>query len=329
MRLFAKAYHPQHDIPDLSGKVAIVTGANSGIGYHTALQLAAHGARVYLACRTPVKAHAAIETAEAAVPALKGSGRLAFLALDLASLRSCRRAAEDFVEKEGRLDILVNNAGRLSDEYLLTEDGIEQSVSVNHVGMSVFTHGLLGLLKKTAKQPDSDVRIVVVSSGAYRWAMKAPKFASLEDFNDFQGKEGSDDWWPKFTRYGTSKLMNLLWVPELQRRLDAENVPITVMALHPGTVSTDGLKAYSPWWLNVWISLTAITPTEGAHTTLFAATSKTVLAERAKFKGAYLEPFGRVVQPVRREVADRALATTLWETTEKIAADVLSRPKAG
>ncbi|KAI0061086.1 NAD-P-binding protein [Artomyces pyxidatus] len=321
-----KSYDPTRDIPNLSGKVIVVTGANAGIGYQTTAQLAVHGAKVYLACRTESKAREAIASLEAENPSLRGQGRLHFLLLELSSLQLSKSAAEEFIEKEQRLDVLVNNAGRLYDDYVLTKEGIERSIAVNHLGLAVFTNGLLPLLKNTAKEPGSDVRIVTVSSAAYQWAIKSPTFASLDDLNDYQGKMGSKGWWPKFTRYCTSKMMNLMWLSELQRRLDVEGVPITVIALHPGTVSTDALKQYSPWWLNVWISLTAIPPSSGAYTSLFAASSLQIAADRQKYKGAYLEPYGKIVKPVRKEVHDKALAGTLWETTERIVNEVLAVP---
>lgn len=319
------AYDPTYDIPDLTGKVIIVTGANSGIGFHTAKQLHAHGATVYLACRSEARAHAAMTEIEGEVGAAQS--RLRFLQLDLASLHATKAAAEEFARREERLDVLINNAGRLYDDYVVTADGLEQTVEVNHVSLSVFTQALLPLLKTTARQPGSDVRIVVIGSRAYLYSPSTLKFGGLDGFNDHYGKPGSTWFWPKFMRYCVSKLMNLLWVPELQRRLDEEGVPITVMTVHPGTVSTDALRGYSPWWLNLFITLTCIPPAKGAWTTLFAATSAQVAGEREKYKGAYIEPFGKVVPPGRKEVRDRALATQLWETTDRVAGEVLARPQ--
>ncbi|TFY79516.1 hypothetical protein EWM64_g4499 [Hericium alpestre] len=161
--LFSKpSYDPKRDIPDLTGKVVIVTGANAGIGAQTVEQLAQHGAKVYLACRTESKARAAIADIEKANPALKGQDRLVWLPLDLSSLHSAKAAAEEFLTKEKRLNLLINNAGRLTAEYVLTSEGIEESVAVNHLGHLVFTTTLLPLMKETAKEKGSDVRIVNV-----------------------------------------------------------------------------------------------------------------------------------------------------------------------
>ncbi|KAI9452067.1 NAD-P-binding protein [Lactarius psammicola] len=319
------AYDPTRDIPDLTGKVIIVTGANSGIGFHTAKQLYGRGATVYLACRNEARAHAALAEIEGEVRTTPAQSRLRFLQLDLASLHATKAAAEEFARREGRLDVLINNAGRLYDDYVMTVDGLEQTVEVNHVALSVFTQALLPLLKATASQPGSDVRIVVVGSKAYLYSPSTLKFGGLDGFNDHYGTPGSTWFWPKFMRYCVSKLMNLLWVSELQRQLDEEGAPITVMTVHPGTVSTDALRGYSPWWLNLYITLTCIPPPKGAWTTLFAATSANVAAEREKYKGAYIEPFGKVVRPGRKEVHDRALMTQLWEATDRVAGEVLAR----
>ncbi|KAI0066554.1 NAD-P-binding protein [Artomyces pyxidatus] len=325
--LFSKPrYDPTRDIPDLTGKVVIVTGANAGIGYHTADQLARHGAKVYLACRTESKAREAIATIECATPSLKGRERLVWLPLDLSSLHSAQEAADEFLEKEKRLDILVNNAGRLAGPYVLTKDGIEQSVSVNHVGHFVFTMALLPLLKKTTKQPGADARIVVVSSEMYDLLGRQSRFESLEDFNDRQappGKENNSI--TEWRRYGTTKLMNILFTHELQRRLDEEGSLITAIALHPGSVATDGVHASSPWWMRFMQLIVSITPLEGAFTTLFAATSAQVAAEREKFKGQYLVPYGKL-QQLKGKAGDARLARTLWATTEKVVEGVLGRP---
>ncbi|TFY76492.1 hypothetical protein EWM64_g7520 [Hericium alpestre] len=163
--LFSKpSYDPRRDIPDLTGKVILVTGANAGIGLQTSEQLAIHGAKVYLACRTESKAKAAIAGIEDRTPSLKGQGRLMWLPLDLSSMRSSKKAAEEFLSKEKRLDILINNAGRLADDYVLSPEGVELSVAVNHLGHFVLTTALLPLLKETARRPDADVRIIVVNT---------------------------------------------------------------------------------------------------------------------------------------------------------------------
>ncbi|KAI0060008.1 NAD-P-binding protein [Artomyces pyxidatus] len=292
------SYDPARDIPDLTGKVVVVTGSNAGIGYHTADQLARRGGKVYLACRTESKAREAIASIERASPSLKGEDRLVWLPLDLSSIRSTKAAAEEVITKEKRLDILANNAGRLTDRYELNADGVELSVAVNHIGPYVFTTTLLPLLKRTAEEPGPDVRIVNVSSSTYNRVGQQTKFGSLEDFNESQSKPGNENTYrSKFKRYGKTKIMNIL-TRELQRRLDEEGVPITVIALHPGGVAIDGAHEKSPWY--------------------FAATSAEVAAARDKYKGQFLVPYGQLHTLQTNEAQDPVLAQTLWKATEKV-----------
>ncbi|TFY66029.1 hypothetical protein EVG20_g5060 [Dentipellis fragilis] len=335
--LFSKqVYDPTHDIPDLTGKVVIITGSNwlttvawlihcsAGIGIRTAEQLALHGAKVYLACRSEAKATAAIAELEKTTPSLKDQNRLVYLPLDLSSVHSAKEAAEDFLSREDRLDVLINNAARGIEEYQLSKDGIELTIAVNHFGHFVFTQTLLPLLKETAKRRDADVRIVVVSSRAHL-GPGTTKFGSLEEMNDPQGPPAKiNSISTKMSRYGTSKLMNVLFASELQRRLDAENAAITVISLHPGAVATETAHAADlPWYAKIYIATLAIAPLQGAFTSLFAATSARVAAEREKYKGKYLVPYGEIAGPATAAAKDPVLAKTLWDTTEKITAGLL------
>ncbi|KAA1474633.1 NAD-P-binding protein [Dentipellis sp. KUC8613] len=323
--LFSKqAYDPKRDIPDLTGKVVIVTGSNAGIGIRTVEQLALHGAKVYLACRSEEKATAAIAELEKTNPSLKGRNLLVYLPLDLSSVRSAKKAGEDFLAREDRLDILINNAARGMEPYELSKDGIELTIAINHFGHFVFTETLLPLMKETAKRRDTDVRIVVVSSRGHL-GPGTTKFGSLEELNDPQGPPAKiNSMGTKMGRYGTSKLMNVLFASELQRRLDVEKVPITVMSLHPGAVATEAAFAADlPWFLKAYIATFAAKPLEGAYTSLFAATSARVAAEREKYKGKYLVPYGEIGGPATPAAKDPVLAKTLWETTEKITAGLL------
>ncbi|KAI0062555.1 NAD-P-binding protein [Artomyces pyxidatus] len=279
-------YDHARDIPDLSSKVVIVTGANAGIGYHTASELGKHGAKVYLACRTESKARSAIARIESDAPSLKGLEHLVWLPLDLSSIRSAKEAAEAFLGSAKRLDILINNAGRLVDTYVLTEEGIELSVAVNHVGHFVFTTALLPLLKETARLPGADIRVVYVSSESYHMANLEKEMALF----------------CKMARYGTTKLMNILFT----------------LALHPGNVTTDTVGR---------ADLTPLLPysTQGSFMSLFAATSAQIVTQRETFKGQFLMPFG-TIQPLKtKEARDPALAQTLWKTTETVVQDVLAR----
>ncbi|TFY66520.1 hypothetical protein EVG20_g4574 [Dentipellis fragilis] len=323
--LFSKqAYDPNRDIPDLIGKVVIVTGSNTGIGFRTAEQLALHGAKVYLACRSKAKATAAIAELEKTSPSLKDQNRLVWLPLDLSSMHSAKKAAEEVLAKEDRLDILINNAARGVEKYELSKNGVELNVAINHFGHFVFTQTLLPLLKETAKRRDADVRIVIVSSNSYT-TPGTTKFGSLEDMNDPQGTPGNENAMSaRLRRYGTSKLMNVLFATELQRRLDTENAAITVISVHPGSVATETvLTTDLPWYITLFVTLFGVTPLQGAMTSLFAATSAQVAAEREKYKGKYLVPYGKIAGPATAASKDPALAKTLWETTERITTGLL------
>lgn len=199
----------------MDGKVVIVTGANTGIGKLTALDLAKRGAKVYMACRDFKRCEAArLEIVE------QSKNQNVFnRTLDLGSLQSIRKFARDFIAEETRLDVLVNNAGLMGPRRE-TVDGFEMLMGVNHMGHFLLTHLLLDLLKKSAPS-----RIVIVSSMAHRWG-KLKK----DDLN-------SEKTYKAFPAYCQSKLANLLFMRELVRRLEGSGV--TVNAAHPGAVRTE------------------------------------------------------------------------------------------
>ncbi|TFY59477.1 hypothetical protein EVG20_g7778 [Dentipellis fragilis] len=328
--IFARCdYDPARDIPDLTGKIAIVTGANSGIGLCTSEQLALHGAKVYIACRSEKRAREAIVGIEDRTPSLKTQSKLEWLPLDLSSIVSSKAAAEEFMEREKRLDILVNNAGRMAADYVLSDEGLELSVAVNHLGHFVFTNTLLSLMKETSKLRDSDIRIINVSSSAYIRPGNT-NFSSVKEFNDPQSGLGKENvWGPSFKRYGKSKLMNHLFTAELQRRIDAdsENTPITVITVHPGGVDSEGARQLRfPWYIKLFMKIFATSPLQGAFTSLFAATSPQVAVEREKYKGRYLVPYGKIATGTRA-ARDPSLARTLWETSVRVSGDILAQER--
>ncbi|KZO91905.1 NAD-P-binding protein [Calocera viscosa TUFC12733] len=325
-------FNPITDIPDLTGRVAIVTGANSGLGYQTVLQLANHGAKVYLTTRSEGKARDAIARLEGESPALRGSGRLQSLVLDLSLVVNAKAAAEEFLRREERLDILINNAGQLASDFEVSSEGLSTVFAADHVAPFVFTTTLLPLMEATAKLPGADVRIITVSSSQHPNALPTTKFDSFEDLRDKQctsdakvnGQTG------KFARYGHAKLANILFAKELQRRLDAAGVPILSISLHPGNVATEGaerlVRSMGSGALGsvAWSAITVfvMTPLQGATTQLFAATSPEVRAEAGKYGGQYLVPYGCVAKP--SEVGRRPqLPGQLWELTERAVAEIL------
>ncbi|KAF3360644.1 Histone H2A [Verticillium dahliae VDG1] len=158
------SFNPDKDIPDLSGRVILVTGGNIGIGKETVLQLSKHKpARIYLAARTESKAQAAIDEIRKTVP---NAAPISFLSLDLTSFDSIKKAAAEFLSKEDRLDILINNAGIMATPNGTTKEGYEIQFGTNHVGHALLTNLLLPTLKRTAAatSPPRDVRIVNISS---------------------------------------------------------------------------------------------------------------------------------------------------------------------
>jgi len=240
------------EIPDQTGRVAIVTGANTGIGFETAAALAAKNAAVVLACRTRSKAEDAIRRIEDRAP----GAELELIELDLASLASVERFASSFRSGHERLDLLINNAGVMIPPFGRTEDGFELQFGCNHLGHFALTGRLLDLVDRTP-----GARIVTVSSTAHR--------VGTMDFDNLNSEKG----YAKMAAYGRSKLANLLFTFELQRRLEAAGSSVIATAAHPGWTGTD-LQRHSPMiaFLNRFF---AQTPAMGALPTLRAAIDST------------------------------------------------------
>ncbi len=204
------------DIPDQSGRVAVVTGANSGIGYCAARELARRGGYVLLACRSERRGQDAADRLRAEVP----GARVGYRHLDLADLASVRGFAAGF--EEDRLDLLVNNAGVMALPYARTADGFETQFGINHLGHFALTGLLLPVLLRTP-----DARVVTVSSALHAIANIDP--------GDLNSEHGYRRW----TAYGRSKTANLLFVHELARRLTARAARVTAAAAHPGYADTN------------------------------------------------------------------------------------------
>ena len=293
-------------IPDQTGRIALVTGANSGIGFEAAKVLAHRGAHVVLACRDQVKAADAQRRIEAS-----GKASLEILPLDLSSLPQVREAAEKFRSKHARLDLLINNAGVMWLPRTLNADGQELQFATNHLGHYALTGHLLNLLLAT---PDS--RVVTVSSLAHA-----------------QGRIRFDDpaWakapYSKLRSYGQSKVANLVFAYELARRLQARGVNTQSIGCHPGISATNlavpGFTMQGAKLLalvsGLLTKVVAQDPAVGAQPTLYAAT-----AADAR-NGDYIGPSGfrQMYGPPRkvgstRYSRDEEVGRKLWALSEQL-----------
>ena len=241
------------DVPDQSGKTAVVTGSNSGLGLQTALVLAAKGARVELACRDAKRG----ETAMQRIRAETGNDDVRVRQLDLGSLESVRAFA---AAQERPVDLLINNAGVMATPHRTTADGFELQFGVNHLGHFALT-GLLLPTLRAAPAP----RVVTVSSLAHR--------GGKIDFDDLAAERSYRPW----ARYNQSKLANLLFTFELNRRLQARGENLVAAAAHPGFASTNLTAGmHHPATLDLLGGFFRLLGQSGAHgalPTLYAATA--------------------------------------------------------
>jgi NAD(P)-dependent dehydrogenase (short-subunit alcohol dehydrogenase family) len=291
-------------LPSYDGKTVVVTGGNSGIGWHTAAALAAQGARVTLACRDTAKGEAAA--------AKIGTGTVGVEALDLSSLTSVDAFAKRWSDP---LDLLVNNAGVMNPpKWRATEDGFELQFGTNHLGHMALTSGLMPALLAAPA-----ARVVAVSSVAHKGGTRAVLLG-----NPPEGYKPEP-------AYGNSKLANLLFARELQRRAAAKGLPLTATAAHPGVAATglvgdpQGLganpvvRALAPYVLPVVLAPARA----GAEAVLFAAAE----AEPGSYTGP--QRLGESRGPIgpaklSPEAADDDLAAALWVRSEEL----LDRPFA-
>jgi NAD(P)-dependent dehydrogenase (short-subunit alcohol dehydrogenase family) len=289
------------DVPDQAGRTAVVTGANSGIGFEAARVLAEHGAAVILACRDTGKA----KNAAARIAVTAPQAAVTVVRLDLASLASVREAAEEIRAGHDALDLLINNAGLMMPPRGVTADGFELQIGTNHLGHFALTGLLLDRLL-----PAGGSRVVTVSSNGHR--------VGRINFGDLQSERG----YRRMAAYGQSKLANLLFTYELQRRLAAAGARTAALAAHPGTSSTE-LTRYMPAALDIanralgWAY--SQSARMGALPTLRAAT------DPAASGGEYYGPGGRFefkgyprrVQSSARS-HDREVQRRLWQESQEL-----------
>ncbi|MDT5193240.1 MAG: hypothetical protein QOI28_5491 [Mycobacterium sp.] len=287
------------DVPDQTGRVAIVTGSNTGLGYDTAQALAAHGAKVVLAVRDTDKGNAAA----ARIVGTSPTADVAVQPLDLGSLQSIRTSAEELKAAYPRIDLLINNAGVMyPSPRQTTKDGFELQFGTNHLGHFALT----GLLLENLLPVDGS-RVVTVSSVGHRVLAKI-------HFDDLQWERSYN----RVAAYGQSKLANLLFTYELQRRLGGHNEPTVAVAAHPGLSDTE-LARHMPSVLVPVVRLMSQSPAMGALPTLRAATDPAVEG------GQYYGPDGigessghpKVVKSSAQS-HDQDIQGRLWTVSEEL-----------
>ncbi len=280
---------------DQTGKRILITGANSGIGFEAAQVLVMKGAEVIMACRSQEKGQAALERIQQACP----QGKVSLMSLDLASLESINSFAEEFKSHYDRLDILINNAGVMAPPFAKTTDGFEMQFGTNHLGHFALTGHLLPLLEAAEAG-----RIVVVSSLAHRFGKI--NFSNLNAEKHYMR-------WPA---YGQSKLANLMFAKELQRRLEQAGSNVIAVAVHPGYSATD-LQRYMPG--KSVLNKIAQSQLEGAMPTLYAATDTAIRGGDYIGPDGWLEIKGRPQRAfVARKAVDAAAASRLWDVSENM-----------
>jgi len=289
------------DVPDQGGRTAVVTGANSGIGFEAAAVLAQRGAHTVLACRDTGKAEAAAARMTAAAP----GASVSVVRVDLASLDSIRAAADQLLAAHERIDLLINNAGLMWPAYGKTADGFELQFGTNHLGHFAFTGLLLA-----AMLPVPGSRVVTVSSTGHR--------AGRIDFADLQ----SERHYGRMSAYAQSKLANLMFTYELQRRLAAAGAPTAALAAHPGVAFTELTRNLPGVLQSTYPAVGGLftqSAAMGALPTLRAAT------DPAAAGGEYFGPAGLAQvkgYPVRvsstARSRDQAAQQRLWAESERL-----------
>ncbi|HTM84691.1 MAG TPA: SDR family NAD(P)-dependent oxidoreductase, partial [Mycobacterium sp.] len=290
------------DVPNQAGRVAVITGANTGIGYHTAKALAAHGAVVVLAVRNLEKGHEAADQISRDCP----DAGVKVQELDLSSLASVRAAAEALGSAHPRIDLLINNAGVMYTPKQTTVDGFELQFGTNHLGHFALTGLLLPRMMRVKGS-----RVVTVSSMAHR-------IMAAIHFDDLQWVEGYN----RIAAYGQSKLANLMFTYELQRRLAAKRRSTIAVAAHPGTANTE-LTRYLPPLLRpadrLLMPLVVQSAAMGALPTLRAATDTEVRGGQYYGPGGIGEQRGHPkLVDASKQAHEVALQQRLWAVSEEL-----------
>jgi len=292
------------DMPDLTGKVIIVTGSNSGIGFEAAKEFARKGAQTILACRSMDKAKAALAQILAAVP----NAPAEIMHLDLASQASVHQFVSEFKKKYAKLDVLVNNAGIMMVPYSTTEDGFESQFGTNHLGHFALTGLLIDSLLNT-----SGSRVVNISSYAHR-------IGSM-DFTNLMYEGGNG--YSSTRAYGRSKLANLLFTYELQRRFEAIGADAIAVSAHPGSSNTNlASHVENRWYFKLLRSLLepmAQSAAMGALPTIRAAVDPNVKGGQYYGPDGFMEQRGYPAVVTSNRASHEATdARQLWQVSEQL-----------
>jgi len=296
----------EKNLPDLTGKTIIITGANSGTGFAATKFMSAKGATIIMACRNPDKANKALQS----IKKDNAEAKLDFIQLDLGSLASIRQFSEEFKKKYGSLDILINNAGMSQTPDIKTEDGFEMQIGVNHLGHYALTGHLMDRLVST-----KDSRVVTMSSMNHEQGIM--NFDNLFLEGEYH----------QMKAYEQSKLANLLFSYELHRRLGRAGVSVESIAAHPGFVKSNIMKSNEytkrsfgfTLMFNVFDALLAMTPDKGSLGIMRAATDRTLK------NGDYVGPtniggfrgFPKLLTSSERSY-NEIDANKLWEMSEQL-----------
>ena len=293
------------DVPVQRGRTAVVTGANTGLGFETARVLAIRGAQVVLACRDLGQAKEAAARILSSRPHQAPPAGLQAIRLDLASLASVREAAEEIGSAYGPVDLLINNAGVMMTPYRRTDDGFELQLGVNHLGHFALTGLLLGQMLSRAGS-----RVITVSSNGHK--------SGRIDFDDLQSQRR----YRRMAAYYQSKLANLMFTYELQRRLAGARAQTQALAAHPGKARTE-LTRYLPGWLR--LEDLVIEQPLGQSAAMGALATLRAAADPAARGGEYYGPGGRgELKGYPRLVASTERARDveaqqrLWQESERL-----------
>jgi retinol dehydrogenase 12 len=277
----------------VNGKTVIVTGANTGIGFETAAELAAMGARTIVTTRDDEKGRTTVEAIRERAP----GADVEAVTMDLSRLADVRRAADELLAKCPRIDVLVNNAGLILGSRSVTEDGYETTFQVNHLGPFLLTNLLLDRIKASVP-----ARIVNVASTAHRGARL--------DFDDLHTENG----YRGMRVYGTTKLCNILFTKELARRL--EGTGVTANSLHPGTVRTGfGKDGDTQGFFAIGVKIGGLffkSPAQGARTSIHLASSPDVEGKTGEYW------VSRKISRPSAAARDDAAARRLWDVSEEL-----------